>query len=245
MDKILLVDDVKLLLELQKRFLASSQVRVFTAHNGFEALEVARKELPQLIVMDKYMPGMDGVTCCRELKRDPDLKHIPVVMVSNAAHADEVEEFRSMGVDAYLSKPLDGKVFLDTIKRYLPAIERRGVRVPCRTNVRLTSAGVSHAGVSEDLSIGGIYVATGHPFSRGDELLLSFTLPGGEAPIEARGTVAWVNGGTRLVKPAMSPGVGIEFLQITGSGMPLVRSGELQSFIAAVSDGALRSLPKN
>jgi len=245
MDKILLVDDVKLLLELQKRFLASSRIRIFTAHDGLEALEVARKELPQLIVMDKYMPNMDGVTCCREIKGDPNLRHIPVVMVSNAAQSDEVEEFRSMGVDAYLSKPLVGKLFLNTIKRFVPSIERRGVRLPCRINVRLTSAGVTHSGVSEDLGIGGIYVATGHPFSRGEELLLSFALPGCEAPIEARGVVAWVNRRDIPVKPALSPGIGIEFIKITGSGMPLVRTSELESFIAAASDGSLSGPPMN
>jgi len=245
MDKILLVDDVKLLLELQKRFLASSRVQIFTAHDGFEALEVARRELPQLIVMDKYMPNMDGLTCCREIKRDPDLRHIPVVMVSNAAHADEVEEFRGMGVDAYLPKPLEGKQFLDTIKRYISSIERRSPRVPCRVTVRLICDSVTHAGVSEDLGTGGIYVATGHPFSRGDELLLSFLLPGCDAPIEARGRVAWVNRGDSPAKPALSPGIGIEFIQITGSGMTLVRTGELKSFIAAASDDSLRSHPMN
>lgn len=245
MDKILLVDDVKLLLELQKRFLASSRVQIFTAHDGFEALEVARKELPQLIVMDKYMPNMDGLACCREIKGDPNLRHIPVVMVSNAAHADEVEELRSMGVDDYLSKPLEGKLFLNTIKRYLPAIERRGTRLPCRINVRLTTAGATHAGMSEDIGIGGIYVATGHPFSRGEELLLSFVLPGCEAPIEARGVVAWVNERGNAVKPSLSPGIGIKFIEITGSGMTLVRTSELKSFIAAASDGSLRSHPMN
>lgn len=231
MDKILLVDDVKLLLELQKRFLASSPVQIFTAHDGFEALEVARRELPQLIVMDKYMPNMDGISCCREIKGDPDLGHIPVIMVSNAVHADEVEEFRGIGVEAYLSKPLEGKQFLDTVKRYIPSVERRSPRVPCRVTVHLTSAGVTHAGVSEDIGTGGIYVATANPFSRGDELSLSFVLPGSQTAIEVRGKVAWVNGGCSPPKPALSAGIGIEFIEITGSGMPLVRTGELKSFI--------------
>lgn len=238
MDKILLVDDVRLLLELQKRFLASSPVQILTAHDGLEALEVARRELPQLIVMDKYMPNMDGLSCCREIKGDPDLRHIPVVMVSNAVHDEEIEEFRTMGVDAYLSKPIAGKQFLSTIRRYVPSVERRSPRVPCRVSVQLTAGGVSHAGLSEDIGTGGMYVATFHPFSRGDELSLSFVLPGGSVPIEARGRVAWVNGGDPPVKPSLPPGIGIEFIEITGSGMTLVRTGELKSFIAAAFDAS-------
>jgi len=231
MEKILLVDDVKLLLELQKRFLASSPVQILTACDGLEALEVARKEQPQLIVMDKYMPNMDGLTCCREIKADPLLRHIPVIMVSNAPQSVEIEEFRSIGIDAYLAKPIEGKLFLNTIRKYLPSVERRGSRLPCRLPVQLTASGSILDCMSEDISFGGMFVATARPFSRGDELFLSFVLPGCEAPIDVRGVVAWVN--SRDVKSSLPPGVGVEFLEITGSGMPLLRSSELKSFVAS------------
>lgn len=231
MNKILLVDDVRLLLELQKKFLASSRVEIFTASDGAEALEVARKELPQLIVLDKYMPVMDGVTCCRELKTDPVLKHIPIIMVSNATQS--VEMAGCHGFDAYLAKPLNGRLFLNTIKTYLPSIERRSVRIPCRVDVCFVVAGTAHFGVSEDLSSGGMFVATERPFSCCDELTVSFMLPGSDNVIEARGRVAWINRGGAAVKPGMKAGIGIEFLEITGSGIPLVRSTELKEFIAA------------
>jgi CheY-like chemotaxis protein/Tfp pilus assembly protein PilZ len=233
MHKILLVDDVRLLLELQKKFLASSRVEVFTASDGAEALEVARRELPQLIVLDKYMPVMDGITCCRELKTDPDLKHIPIIMVSNATQSVEMAGFHGLYYEAYLSKPLNGRQFLNTIKTYLPSIERRSVRIPCRVDVCFVVAGTAHFGVSEDLSPGGMFVATDRPFSCCDELTVSFMLPGSDNVIEARGRVAWINRGGAAVKPCMKAGVGIEFLEITGSVIPLVRSTELKEFIAA------------
>lgn len=236
MEKILLVDDVKLLLELQKRFLASSPVQIFTACDGLEALDVARKEQPQLIVMDKYMPNMDGLTCCREIKADPLLRHIPVIMVSNAAPSGEIEEFLSIGIDAYLAKPLEGKLFLNTVKKYVPSVERRSHRFPCSFEVQLTANGSSIDCTSEDISLGGMFVATGRPFSRGDELFLTFFLPGCEVPLEVRGVAAWVN--SRDVKSSLPPGVGVEFLEITGSGMPLLRASELKSFIASVAGGS-------
>ena len=92
MPKILLVDDVKLLLEIQKGFLASSNLEIFTAGDGLEALDIARQERPDLIILDKYMPRMDGVTCCSTLKNDPYLKRIPVIIVSNADKPEDIDE---------------------------------------------------------------------------------------------------------------------------------------------------------
>lgn len=232
MHKILLVDDVKLLLEMQKRFLASSKVNILTAGDGTEALEVARRERPDLIVMDRYMPNMDGIVCCATLKADPALMHIPVIMVSNAAQPD-IDEYNRIGCNDYLSKPIDGKIFLNTIKKYLPSIERRGQRVTCRTEVRLIRNGSVRVGMSEDLSLGGMYVVSALPLSKGDELSGSFVLPGSDSPTEARGRVAWVNRAGMAVSAGLQPGFGLEFLEITGKGIPLLRTSELKSYIAA------------
>jgi len=239
MHKILLVDDVKLLLEMQKRFLAPSKVNILTAADGAEALEVARRERPDLIVMDRYMPNMDGIVCCATLKADPALVHIPVIMVSNAAQPADIDEYNRIGCNGYLSKPIDGKIFLNTIKKYLPSIERRGQRVTCRIEVRLTRNGSVQVGLSEDLSPGGMYVTSGLPISRGDELSVSFVLPGSDSPTEARGRVAWVNRPGMAVRAGLQPGFGIEFLEITGKGIPLLRTSELKSYIAAAAGNAL------
>ncbi len=233
MQKILLVDDVKLLLELQKKFLASSCLQILTAGDGVEALEIVRRERPDLIIMDKYMPKMDGTACCAAIKADPLLQHIPVIMVSNAARPEDVEEYTSIGCNDYLAKPIDGKLFLSTIKKYLPAIERRCSRVICRTEVRLTCSGAVHQVMSEDISLGGIYVATDFFLTAGEELQISFVLPGCDTPTEARGKVSWVSRGSLSGKAGLPPGVGIEFLEITGQGMPFLRKSELSAYVAA------------
>ena len=69
--KILLVDDTKLFLRLEQEYLRQSSVTVFTASNGREALETARKIMPDLIYMDLNMPEMNGIECCSAIKADP------------------------------------------------------------------------------------------------------------------------------------------------------------------------------
>lgn len=231
MHKILLVDDVKLLLEIQKKYLASSVVQVLTAGDGAEALDVARREFPDLIVMDRYMPRMDGVTCCAAIKRDPKLKHIPIIMASNSSTPADLDEYSRAGCSDYLAKPIDGKHFLETIKKFLPAIERRSCRIPFQTEVRLTYGGDVSTGMSEDLALGGMYVATGAQISMSEELTVSFVLPGSDSPFEVRGRVAWVNRTVSDRSPGYRPGFGIEFLEITGQGIPFLRKGELKAFI--------------
>jgi CheY-like chemotaxis protein len=231
MHKILLVDDVKLLLEMQKKYLASSTVHILTAGDGVEALEVARRELPDLIVMDRYMPRMDGVTCTTAIKGDPKLSHIPIIMASNTDNPEELEEYTTVGCSGYLSKPFDGEVFLGTLKKFLPAIERRASRIPFHAEVRLTINGAVHTGTSEDITLSGLYVATEVPVSKGEELNLSFMLPGSDTPLEVRGRVAWVNSGSKG-RTGLKPGIGIEFLEITGQGIPFLRRAELNVFVS-------------
>src|SRR6185369_12372842 len=76
--KVLLVDDVHLIIELEKAFLKGLPVDLLIARNGVEALELVNKEHPDLIYMDLNMPVMDGLTCCRALKSNPETMAIPV-----------------------------------------------------------------------------------------------------------------------------------------------------------------------
>jgi len=232
MHKILLVDDVKLLLEIQKKYLASSTVHILTAGDGAEALDVARREFPDLIVMDRYMPRMDGIACCAAIKGDPKLRHIPVIMVSNTDSPAELDEYTRAGCSGHLAKPFDGEVFLETLKKFLPAIERRSGRISFRAEVRLTINGIVHQGMSEDITLSGIYVATGVLVSKDEELTLSFVIPGSDSPLEARGRVAWINRKGSDERTGFKPGFGIELLEITGQGIPFLRRAELNVFVS-------------
>ncbi len=232
--KVLLVDDVSLFLEMEKSILGLSPVQILTARDGEEALRLVRSERPALVVMDLNMPRMDGAACCAAIKRDPELSATPIIMVTNASRPADVDACRRAGCDDYLPKPVDAKLFLDKARRFLPLVERREPRIPCRIPVTITAGVRAIAAVSADISNGGIFVATDEEFAPGAEVILSFLLPTGSATrIEATGKVAWVNSARQKSKPTLPAGIGVEFIEITGEGLAMLRAEELKSFIGA------------
>ena len=239
MAKILLVDDVKLLREIQKGLLATSPVQILAASDGVEALSIARKELPGLIVMDNHMPIMDGVTCCKEIKADPQLRQIPVIMVTNAVKPADREEYLAAGADDWLSKPIDGKLFLATLKKHLPAIECRAPRAPLAVEVGVTAADGFHTGMSQDISLKGILITSAFQPSPGDELKIEFVLPGSAAATVAQGRVARVGNRKADGKSGMTCDFGVEFIEIIGKGLPFIRRSELEAYVTLHAADAL------
>jgi len=114
--KILLVDDTKLFLKLEQEYLKQSAAQIFTAGNGQEALELARSNRPDLIYLDLNMPVMDGVGCCAALKADPDLRDIPVILVTTAGMDDSVARCKEAGASGYLLKDQMNSLLVQAIK---------------------------------------------------------------------------------------------------------------------------------
>jgi CheY-like chemotaxis protein len=208
------------------------------ASDGDEALAVARKEVPNLIIMDSHLPSMDGVACCREIKSDPRLKHIPVIMLTNTVKSVDFEEYRAAGFSDFLPKPVDNKMFFTTVKKYVPGIERRWKRVPLCTEVRLTGINGFDVGMTKNVSPKGIYITTELQPSPDEELNVSFVLPGSEVPTEARAKVAWFSKRRVDEDSRTKTGFGAEFIEITGKGIPIVRKSELETFVTIYA-GAL------
>lgn len=103
--RILVVDDILANVKILEAKLSAAYFTVFTANNGKQALEVAARERPDLILLDVMMPEMDGFTCCRLLKADPDLSHIPVVMVTALDQQSDRVRGLEVGADDFLTKP--------------------------------------------------------------------------------------------------------------------------------------------
>ena len=226
---ILLVDDVNLILEIEKSFLRHSAVRIMTARNGEEALEAIRAERPALIYMDLNMPKMDGCDCCRALKADANLCSIPVIMVTTAGKQEDEEMCRRAGCDDYLTKPIDRRIFLDKGRRFLPDIDRREHRVPCRAQVTFSDAAATASGLSADLSVGGIFIASDQHLPDNAPVTVSFTLPDSSArTIQAQGRVAWRNGQDGQRRYPLPNGFGVEFTDL---------DDEARRFIKAFVDG--------
>lgn len=211
----MLVDDTKLILELEKSFLKCSHVDVVTASNGAEALEMIRKDPPDLIFMDMNMPVMDGITCCRELKGDPFLSAIPVVMLTTAGKVDDRERAREAGCDNFLTKPIDRRMFLEMAHNYTDSVDRRERRIPCQLPVVFLLGKSAVGGNVLDISDGGVFIATREPVNQGQKLKVALYLET-ESPelVEFSGRVAWVNEDGKRVHAGLPSGFGVEFLEL-------------------------------
>ena len=120
-NRVLLVEDNEDNFELVRFLLERAGFVVLAGHDGQEALDMARKELPDLILMDLSLPGIDGWTAARELKDDPKTSKIPLMALT--AHTLPGDRKRAMesGFDGYISKPIDVVNFGDSITKILQA----------------------------------------------------------------------------------------------------------------------------
>ena len=98
------------------RALLADTCRVIAAENGQEAVEQVRRHLPDLVLMDLALPFMDGFAALAALRKDEALRHIPVVAVTASAMVGDREEILAHGFDGYISKPIDEKVLLQTLR---------------------------------------------------------------------------------------------------------------------------------
>ncbi len=117
--KVLVVDDNEANLELFIDFLAVGGYESLHASNGEDAIEIVRKEHPDLVLLDIQLPGMDGISVARTLKGDEGTKHIKVVALSAYAMQMDREIFMDKALDGYIAKPVSLKEFLKAIDGYL------------------------------------------------------------------------------------------------------------------------------
>lgn len=117
--KILVVDDEPDILEFLKYSLEKEGYQVFTANNGEEGIKVARKELPDLIILDIMMPVMDGVEVCRQLRGFPEFSRTIITFLT--AREEDYSQIAALDVggDDYITKPVRPRVFISRIKALL------------------------------------------------------------------------------------------------------------------------------
>lgn len=104
---ILVVDDVPANVKLLEAKLTNEYYDVITAKDGFEAIEQTKAKKPDLILLDVMMPGIDGFETCRRLKQDPDVSHIPVVMVTALSDPSDRVAGLEAGADDFITKPIN------------------------------------------------------------------------------------------------------------------------------------------
>ena len=120
MAKILIVEDNELNIDLLSRRLKRSDYEVVVAINGAEACEMARSEMPDLILMDMQLPVMDGWEATRVIKADEQTRGIPVIALTADAMPGDREKAIEAGCNEYESKPIDFRKLLDKMEQFLP-----------------------------------------------------------------------------------------------------------------------------
>ena len=125
---VMIVEDNELNMKLFHDLLEVYGYHPIGTRNGSEALDLARKHRPDLILMDIQLPGVSGLEVTKWLKEDAQLKAIPVVAVTAFAMRGDEERIREAGCEAYLSKPIPVPQFIETIRRFLGV----GLSIPAR-----------------------------------------------------------------------------------------------------------------
>ena len=118
MAKVLIVDDIRSEVQLIADVLTPQGYHCLQASNGLEAVEQARAEHPDLILLDIVMPGQDGFATCRQLKRDAATKDIPVVLVSSKNGESDRFWGERQGANEYLPKPFSPSDLMSVVKRF-------------------------------------------------------------------------------------------------------------------------------
>jgi two-component system cell cycle response regulator DivK len=117
---ILVVEDQEDNRRIMRDLLTSVGYEVIEAVTGEEGVATAESQRPDLILMDIQLPGLDGYEATRQIKANPDLEHIPIIVVTSyALSGDDVKAFEA-GCDAYVSKPFSPRELLAKIREFLP-----------------------------------------------------------------------------------------------------------------------------
>ena len=114
---ILIVEDNELNMKLFHDLLEAHGYKTLQTRNGIDALGLARKYRPDLIIMDIQLPEVSGLDVTKWLKEDDSLRHIPVVAVTAFAMKGDEERIREGGCEAYVSKPISVSRFLETVRQ--------------------------------------------------------------------------------------------------------------------------------
>ena len=117
--KLLIVDDVSLEREITKMALEDTAREIMMASDGKEALEVMKSYKPDIVLMDLFMPKMNGDECCRRMRVDPDLHDIPVLIISATDDHESKRRCLISGCDDIIKKPFSKDDLMKKIERHI------------------------------------------------------------------------------------------------------------------------------
>lgn len=114
--RVLVIEDEEDILELVRYNLTKNGYDVFGVASGEEGLNLVRQELPDLVVLDLMLPGMDGLEVCRLMKSESSTRQIPIIMMSAKGEESDIVTGLEMGADDYVTKPFSPKILMARVK---------------------------------------------------------------------------------------------------------------------------------
>jgi CheY-like chemotaxis protein len=133
-NKILIIEDNQLNLELATDLLEASGFVVYSAQTAEAGLRLARELLPDLVLMDFSLPGMDGLAATKNLKADPATRHLAVAGLTAYAMKGDEEIALNAGCDGYLTKPIDTRTFVATVTKFIASANLHDANNPLEKN---------------------------------------------------------------------------------------------------------------
>ena len=187
--RVLIADDLKFFLEVEKNFLQRGGFEVLTADSGARALEIARQVQPHLILIDLEMPQMDGAAACAAMRQEPALASTPIILMSATGSEENRRRCQKAGCTEFVVKPQKPEDLLGLVARVLAVKQREAKRITVVFNVAGSAAGKQVIGQAKDLSEGGLLLETTEALKTGASLDLEFFLPGSHHFVKVRGEV--------------------------------------------------------
>ncbi len=174
MPSILLVDDSGMFRGAVQEVVRRTGCQTLAASGGTEALDIVRRERPQMIIVSAGMKGMTGLDLCRVLKADPAFARMPIVLVGPPGTEEAATR---AGADEVLQEPLSKEAMVASVRRFLQVMPREEARSAVEWSITFWRDGAQHSGTIRDLSRGGFFVRTSVRQPVGARLEVSFDVP--------------------------------------------------------------------
>lgn len=203
---ILLVDDADLFLHVERMIFQRTGARLLMAKTGAEALELANRERPDIVLLDLILPDISGDRICEQIKKNPLTSGTPVLIVTAYGKPEEMERCRRSGCDGFVTKPIKHHELLARVALLLGIPHRHSMRILVRVEVQADTPQESFFGTSTDMSKSGMFLETDKQLPLGEQVSIRFFLPG-HLEISVRGEVVREDR-----QPAVA-GYGIQFLK--------------------------------
>lgn len=221
---ILLADATLFFINKEKSFLLRDNFKLRTAHTGEDVLDIVAHSCPDIAFLDLNLPEISGDECCRRIKTDANLQHIPVIIVTEGVKKEDLERCRLAECDGIIFKPINPDDVISVAKKNLNVQVRALPRYMARMRVNFgKDSGQIFSDYTLNLSTGGVFLETMNLMDEGTPLSIEFALPNRDTLIRCKACVAWVNHPEEIRNPNLPTGMGIQFLDLSSESIEAIR----------------------